>query len=143
MPMYAGRTAATIRQISNPMAATDCTLLALAGTGHSSRRSFGFASCNRAVGASEGMNVLQRRKRTLREGDNGPGGVQYEYGVTNVEYTEFTRLGIEDKAAEGGSESAFPANTNILYVGTVSCLATPDIYSLAVFNVQASLRTFY
>jgi UTP---glucose-1-phosphate uridylyltransferase len=100
------------------MAATDCTLLALAGTGHASRRSFGFASCNRAVGASEGMNVLQRRKRLVRDKDSGELVPQYEYGVTNVEYTEFTRLGIEDKTADGGTESAFPANTNILYVGT-------------------------
>lgn len=101
------------------MAATDCTLLALAGTGHASQRSFGFASCNRAVGASEGMNVLQRRKRasTLGENEGAEAAVEYEYGVTNVEYTEFTRLGIEDKAVEGGTESAFPANTNILYVG--------------------------
>jgi hypothetical protein len=99
------------------MAATDCTLLALAGTGHASRRSFGFASCNRAVGASEGMNVLQRRKRLVRDKDSGELVPQYEYGVTNVEYTEFTRLGIEDKTADGGTESAFPANTNILYVG--------------------------
>lgn len=120
--MHAGRTAATIRQISNPMAATDCTLLALAGTGHSSHRAFGFASCDRAVGASEGMNVLQRRKKAPRDNGGGEGVVEYEYGVTNVEYTEFTRLGIEDKAVEGGSESAFPANTNILYVGTLLAL---------------------
>eukprot|EP00892_Ulva_mutabilis_P001452 jgi/Ulvmu1/11307/UM074_0022.1 len=108
-----GRTAALIRQISNPMAATDCTMLALAGTGHAGGRTFGFASCNRAVGASEGMNVLMRR-RSRRDG----GGWEYEYGVTNVEYTEFQRLGIADVATEeGGAESCFPANTNILYVG--------------------------
>lgn len=43
---------------SNPMAGTDNTLLALAGAGFPQRRSFGFASCERAVGAAEGMNVL-------------------------------------------------------------------------------------
>lgn len=43
---------------SNPMAGTDNTLLALAGAGFPRRRSFGFASCERAVGAAEGMNVL-------------------------------------------------------------------------------------
>lgn len=118
--MHAGRTAATIRQISNPMAATDCTLLALAGTGHAKHRSFGFASCNRAVGASEGMNVLRRVKKAAPLNGSSETAVEYEYGVTNVEYTEFTRLGIEDKAAEGGTESAFPANTNILYVGKIT-----------------------
>ena len=113
----AGRTAALVRQISNPMASTDCTMLALAGTGHAGGRTFGFASCNRAVGASEGMNVLMRR-RTRRAGGRGNGEWAYEYGVTNVEYTEFQRLGIDDVATEaGGTESCFPANTNILYVG--------------------------
>lgn len=118
----AGRTAALIRQISNPMASTDCTMLALAGTGHAGGRTFGFASCNRAVGASEGMNVLMRR-RSRRPGGAaaGKGAWEYEYGVTNVEYTEFQRLGIDDVATEaGGTESCFPANTNILYVGAPS-----------------------
>jgi hypothetical protein len=54
-----GRLAALIRQISNPMAGVDTTLLALAGTGFSSRKAFGFMSCERVVGAAEGMNVLQ------------------------------------------------------------------------------------
>lgn len=102
-----------MRQISNPMASTDCTMLALAGVGHSTGRLFGFASCNRTVGASEGMNVLMHRRR--RSGV-GP----HEYGVTNIEYTEFERLGISDVPTEvGGSESCFPANTNILYVGAL------------------------
>lgn len=54
-----GRASALIRQISNPMAGVDTTLLALAGTGFSGRRAFGFMSCERVVGAAEGMNVLQ------------------------------------------------------------------------------------
>jgi hypothetical protein len=56
-----GRLAALVRQISNPMAGVDTTLLALAGTGFSSRRAFGFMSCERVVGAAEGMNVLRVR----------------------------------------------------------------------------------
>jgi len=54
----AGRKAALVRQISNPLAGTDTTLLALAGTGSKRNHAFGFASCERAVGAAEGMNVL-------------------------------------------------------------------------------------
>jgi UTP---glucose-1-phosphate uridylyltransferase len=123
--MHAGRSAATVRQISNPMAATDCTLLALAGIGHAGGRAFGFASCNRTLGASEGMNVLARRRRRC-----GSGNWEYEYGVTNVEYTEFQRLGLEDKATECGTESLFPANTNILYVGA------PSVYSWPCFAAQ-------
>ena len=38
---------------SNPMAGVDATLLALSGTGYADGRSFGFASCERAVGAAE------------------------------------------------------------------------------------------
>lgn len=50
---------------------------------------------------------------------DGSAGHKYEYNLTNVEYTEFERLGINDCAAgaEGSQRSVFPANTNVLYVG--------------------------
>nr|AAY31019.1 low photochemical bleaching 1 protein [Chlamydomonas reinhardtii] len=110
-----GRRAALVRQISNPMAGMDTTLLALAGAGFSRRNggasAFGFMSCERAVGAAEGMNVVQERKRW-------GGRYVFEYGVTNVEYTEFEKLGLNDEAVSAGSKtSVFPANTNVLYVG--------------------------
>lgn len=44
-----------VRQISNPLAGTDTTLLALAGAGMQQGRKFGFASCPRVVGAAEGV----------------------------------------------------------------------------------------
>ena len=48
---------------------------------------------------------------------NGSDNCSYEYGITNIEYTEFKRLGITDMAAAHGSgTSCFPANTNILYL---------------------------
>ncbi|KAL4426976.1 hypothetical protein ABPG77_009537 [Micractinium sp. CCAP 211/92] len=135
-----GREAAIVRQISNPMAGTDNTLLALAGAGFPGRRSFGFASCDRVVGAAEGMNVLalERRPAEEDEGEGVPslgsgsssgdkGGAssagaeprhRYSYRVTNVEYTEFERLGIVDSSVdEASNHSVFPANTNVLYVG--------------------------
>ncbi|PNH08896.1 hypothetical protein TSOC_004536 [Tetrabaena socialis] len=130
-----GRRAALVRQISNPMAGTDTTLLALAGAGFSrggaGGDAFGFMSCERAVGAAEGMNVLQERRRWVEGpapaggggGEPGPEGAAagrwvYEYGVTNVEYTEFERLGLSDEAVSANSKtSVFPANTNVLYVG--------------------------
>eukprot|EP00884_Botryococcus_braunii_P021126 jgi/Botrbrau1/7698/Bobra.0159s0135.1 len=105
-----GRVAAIIRQISNPLAGTDSTLLALAGTGYSDMRAFGFACCERAVGAAEGINVLLERKLT------GPGGPEYLYNVTNLEYTEFEKYGFTDECAEGSEFSRFPANTNVLYI---------------------------
>lgn len=49
------------------MAGTDTTLLGLAGAGYADGRSFGFAACERAVGASEGINLVQER-RTRRAG---------------------------------------------------------------------------
>ncbi|KAG2483473.1 hypothetical protein HYH03_017656 [Edaphochlamys debaryana] len=120
-----GRVAALVRQISNPMAGTDTTLLALAGAGFSRSGSvaeageaFGFMSCERAVGAAEGMNVLQERRKWLEDKETRQGRWVYEYGVTNVEYTEFARLGMSDEAVSAGSKtSVFPANTNVLFVG--------------------------
>ncbi len=105
------------------MAGMDSTLLALAGTGYADSRSFGFASCERAVGAAEGMNVLAET-RLQQPG----GGTEWGYNVTNIEYTEFERLGISDEPAEGSQFSRFPANTNVLYIGLkVSCACPPDV----------------
>lgn len=54
--------AALVRQISNPLAGTDTTMLGLAGAGYADGRSFGFAACERAVGAAEGINVVLERR---------------------------------------------------------------------------------
>lgn len=67
----AGAQAALVRQISNPLAGTDTTMLALAGSGFEKRRAFGFMSCERAVGAAEGMNVLQEQQVSRGEGQGG------------------------------------------------------------------------
>lgn len=95
-----------VRQINNPLAGTDSGLLALSGIGCQKDKDFGFASCQRLVGASEGMNVLREEKKS--DGN--------EYCITNVEYTEFKQCGIEDGPETVGSPySRFPANTNILF----------------------------
>lgn len=73
-------------------------------------RAFGFACCERAVGAAEGINVLLERKV---DGKQGP---EYIYNVTNLEYTEFEKYGFTDECAEGSGVSRYPANTNVLYV---------------------------
>ena len=93
------------------MAGTDATMLALTGAGYADGRTFGFASCDRRAGAAEGMNVLMQRQITRPDR-----GVEYAYNVTNVEYTEFERLGFSDEQAEDIANSTLPANTNILYV---------------------------
>lgn len=99
-------TKALIRQINNPLAGTDNGLTALIGLGCSKKKAFGFASCDRFLNASEGMDVLCESKVA-----NG-----YQYSITNVEYTEFMKNGIKD-IPEGneGRYSCFPANTNILF----------------------------
>jgi hypothetical protein len=106
------RDAAIVRQISNPMAGQDRTLLALSGHGMEGNKAFGFASCERVVGAAEGMNVALKETITCKNGTT-----KTTCRITNVEYTEFTKLGIEDKGVNGSSYSLFPANTNVLYLG--------------------------
>ncbi|XP_010504481.1 PREDICTED: UTP--glucose-1-phosphate uridylyltransferase 3, chloroplastic isoform X2 [Camelina sativa] len=100
-----GRKGATIRQVSNVVAATDVTLLALAGIGLRYNKKLGFASCKRNAGATEGINVLMEKK-------NFDG--KWEYGISCIEYTEFDKFGISPSS--DGLQADFPANTNILYV---------------------------
>jgi len=96
-----------IRQINNPMAGVDSGLLAFMGIGCKNDKDFGFSSCNRMISAVEGMNVLKEVKN----------GNEYEYCITNIEYTDFKRCEIADAPNEQGSiYSCFPANTNILFV---------------------------
>lgn len=102
-----GRTKMLSRQINNPIAGVDSGLLGFIGAGFKENKVFGFASCDRFVGSSEGMDVLIETKK-----ENG-----YAYKITNVEYTEFVKKGIEDQPESGnGKISKFPANTNILFV---------------------------
>ncbi|XXG85906.1 hypothetical protein AAC387_Pa11g0905 [Persea americana] len=107
-----GRKGATVRQVSNVVAATDLTLLALAGIGLHHGKKIGFASCERKIGATEGINVLIERKKL-----DG----QWAYGVTCIEYTEFENFFITDTPISPTSlQTEFPANTNILYIDLAS-----------------------
>lgn len=102
------RKGATVRQVSNVVAATDLTLLALAGIGLRHGKKLGFASCRRNSGATEGINVLVEKK-------NGDG--KWAYGLSCIEYTEFDKFGITDgPLSQYSLQEEFPANTNILYV---------------------------
>jgi hypothetical protein len=69
---------------SNPLAGTDSTLLALSGLGYMGGKLFGFASCPRAVGAAEGMNVLAERRVPLPPHQ---GGQPYTLVVVAAEYS--------------------------------------------------------
>ncbi len=102
-----GRKKFLVRQINNPLAGTDHGLLALAGVGFQDDKAFGVASCPRYVNSAEGMLVMVEKK--------GAEGVSC--GITNIEYTEFKKRGIEDApTTPNGKYSLFPSNTNILFV---------------------------
>ncbi|XP_052478085.1 UTP--glucose-1-phosphate uridylyltransferase 3, chloroplastic isoform X3 [Gossypium raimondii] len=102
-----GRKGATVRQVSNVVAATDVTLLALAGIGLHHGKKLGFASCKRNMGATEGINVL------IEKNLDG----EWAYGLSCIEYTEFDKFGITSGHHSPNSlQAEFPANTNILYV---------------------------
>lgn len=101
-----GKDKVLIRQINNPIAGVDFGILGFTGVGFEKNATFGFASCLRQVGVAEGVNVLiedsaQEEKR---------------YCLTNIEYCDFEKYGIEDMPAEEGcAYSIFPSNTNILF----------------------------
>lgn len=103
---------ALVRQINNPAAGVDKGLLALGGIGCHQNKDFGFASCFRLLNMPEGMDVLCERR------SDG----EFEYCITNVEYTDFEKRGIKDVPGGPNSPySRFPANTNILFID-ISCV---------------------
>ncbi len=102
-------TKAVVRQINNPISGIDYGLLAFAGWGIEHKKLFGFASCERLVNSAEGMNVLIEKSWGSVNG--------YEYSLSNVEYTNFHQEGIADVPCKPGSPySAYPCNTNILFI---------------------------
>lgn len=102
-----GRTKCLVRQINNPIAGEDSTLLGFAGAGIDSGKGFGFASCRRKMDTAEGMVVFKQHQT------DG----QYKHTLENIEYSEFAKWGLEDVPKEpGGDFSAYPSNTNILFV---------------------------
>ncbi len=87
-----------VKQINNVLAGLDYGQLVPIGIGVSEKKAFGFGSCNRKPGASEGVNVLQEVKENER----------YLNTITNIEYTEFAKH-------SASIEKELPANTNILF----------------------------
>ncbi len=95
-----------VRQINNPIAGCDYGLLAFTGIGCDRDKQFGFASCLRQVKAAEGVNVLIEKSL----------GEEVEYCLTNIEYCDFEKFGIEDVPVGRESRySQYPSNTNILF----------------------------
>lgn len=98
-----GRKKALVRQINNPIAGLDYGLLAFTGYGCKKNLLFGFASCPRLLQAAEGVNVLIERSEKIV--------------LTNIEYCDFKKWGIEDAPLRKGEPfSRFTSNTNILFI---------------------------
>ncbi len=91
-----------VRQINNPMAALDYGLLAFMGIGAQNKMKFGFASCPRLVHSAEGVNVVIEENSTIV--------------LTNIEYCDFAKFGIQDvRLKEDEPYSCFSSNTNLLF----------------------------
>lgn len=95
-----------VRQVNNPLAGVDSGLLAFLGLGARHKMAFGFVSCPRLLKSAEGVNVLvERRQKDCMD-----------RVLTNIEYCDFARFGIEDAPVkEGEIYSRFTGNANILF----------------------------
>ncbi len=112
-----GATKSIIRQINNPISSEDYGLLAFSGHGLKENKRFGFASCERLVKASEGINVVVEEK--VEDG--------FSYTLTNIEYSDFTTYNIQDEPTIPGMKySKFPSNTNLLFVDLPSIVEALD-----------------
>jgi hypothetical protein len=93
---------ALVRQINNPIAGLDYGLIAFVGIGAARDMSFGFASCSRRVSSAEGIVVLKEAYDRIV--------------LTNIEYCDFLKKGINDEPVRQGElYSRFSSNTNILF----------------------------
>lgn len=109
--LHAGCKYALIRQINNPIAGLDYGLITLLGYGVKHQKLFGFSTCNRQVKSASGMLVLKEVENFKKTSSK-----KKEYYYSNIEYSDFTKWGIEDKPlTPGGKDSEFPANTNVLF----------------------------
>jgi hypothetical protein len=125
------RSKVLVRQINNPIAGLDFSLLAFVGIGVMEDKGFGYLSCPRRVGAPEGVNLLVEEEGTLR--------------LTAVEYTDFSRFEIVDEPVKPGSAySKFPSNTNLLFgdLSTVKALSHENPFPGLILNPKTKVQTF-
>lgn len=124
-----GRSKMLVRQINNPMAGIDHTLLSF--TGACKNYDFAFLSCPRPVGASEGMLVIKEWEENNKKLQS----------LCNVEYTSFKENGIQDQAQGPRNPfSIYPSNTNILFadLASIEKLSKNDPLPGALVNIKTS-----
>lgn len=121
-----------IRQINNPFCGLDDGILAFVGLGLLYDKAFGFASCERKLGAPEGMNVL-------REHHEEAG---MTYCITNIEYGQYPEQGIEENLSNDNAGVLFPANTNILFADLIAIQKTLAINPLPglLLNMKSKIE---
>lgn len=114
-----------IRQINNPLAGVDRTVLALIGFGRLHQKAFAIAAAPPLEGAAEGVLALSQR------GESGAS----EYAITNIEYSDFERLALHGEHLP----AELPANTNLLYADLAALLPIIRAHPLphATFNAKS------
>lgn len=124
-----GKRYGIIRQINNPAAGLDGSLLAFAGVGQHEKKVFGFSSCPRLPGASEGVDVLVAHKE----------GSLIRYAITNVEYTDLPK----ELSSKHSEAKDYPANTNILYADLkrIKHIITANPLPGLVINMKTTVDT--
>ncbi len=123
------KTTLLIRQINNPIAGEDDGLISFVGVGKKHEKIFGFASCERVVNAAEGILVQIKKENSI--------------GISNIEYTDFEKIGFVDKPLTKGI-SEYPANTNLLFVDLpkiLPYLSSNPLPSL-ILNMKTLVPTF-
>ena len=139
------RTKMLIRQINNPVAGIDDTLLIFSGIANAYNKSFGFVACDRLMGAAEGMLVLKQTLADMHaEPSSSLADSLYNYAITNVEYVSFKSKGIQETPKEPGSPfSHFMANTNILFAELDTIEKALDINPLPGFVINMKKKASF
>ena len=131
-----GKKHVLVRQINNPASSMDYGLLAFMGAGAKHNKHFGFASCPRSVGSKEGMDVVVVAKDEKNSS-------RFSYTLTNIEYTEFKKCGLEDvESGPDSGASAFPSNTNILFarIKTLEKVMDKAVFPGPILNFKGGKR---
>lgn len=113
------------------MAGTDNMLLALSGIGHFDGKSFGFASCDRKVGAAEGINVLRHRKVATVE----PDGTCVDR-LSNCTLVSTSAVHVSSTLVENGLMVLLPCN--ILAMAIVAMLMACVYIMHSIFQSSSS-----
>lgn len=129
-----GRKAMLVRQVNNPIAGIDHGLIALIGYGTHHNKAFGFESCPKKEGMTEGMNAVRCTDLNGKKWCT----------ISNIEYTEFAKRKKQEHFSHAFSNSsAFPTNTNILYVDIQELKSATDRLQVPglLVNMKHSVET--